>query len=412
MFLNQPRALAMMEKHGIDALVAATTKNVLYASGYQADTMINGFFECSACVVLPRSQDIAPAFVVGDMDLPYFAKSPTWIPQFHIFDKFYFSPLAAVEKTAADDDPRLSSPELQREIRGIRQETRETSTTDIAAAVAHCLRELGLSGGNLGFDSLRLARVLKEQHLPDLKAVDAYDMFRQIRMVKTADEIQVMREGALINEKALKEAIAAARPGGDFAESVAAYKISLARAGAKALGERGIHFGPAEMSATVFEDWHHILQPGEAVVFDVIATYQQYCADMARTAVIGEPTREQVTLHEAVTGADILLDSLVKPGLHTHELEKKVREFIASNGADPDMLVVLSHCLGLDIFEFPGSYGREADGFVLEAGMAFNVEILQVAPQAGGAFHLEDTIVVTDDGCERFCDMPKDLIVV
>ena len=65
--------------------------------------------------------------------------------------------------------------------------------------------------------------------------------------------------------------------------------------------------------------------------------------------------------------------------------------------------------LGLEVFEFPFADGLAA-GFALERDMVVNTEVFYRDPELG-AFHLEDSVVVTEEGCRLLHDMPRDLVV-
>lgn len=139
--------------------------------------------------------------------------------------------------------------------------------------------------------------------------------------------------------------------------------------------------------------------------------------DMTRTFVAGRPSDELVRLHSDVRAAlDIAVQEL-KPG--SSDAFAKVAEFLHSRGHATQLhpghgdsrtsrgfLHALGHGVGLEVHERP-RLGRRSDP--LAAGDVVAVEPGLYYPGIGGV-RLEDTVLVTDDGYERFTDpFPYDL---
>lgn len=138
--------------------------------------------------------------------------------------------------------------------------------------------------------------------------------------------------------------------------------------------------------------------------------------DMTRTFVPGEPSPELEKLHAHVREALEIAFEAIVPG--TKEAHSKVSEFFASHGyptfdthEGPGPLTEgffhsLGHGVGLQVHERPW-IGRRPDEFrpgdviALEPGLYF---------EGIGGVRLEDTVLVTEDGVERFTDpFPYDL---
>lgn len=139
--------------------------------------------------------------------------------------------------------------------------------------------------------------------------------------------------------------------------------------------------------------------------------------DMARTFVAGRPSEELLRLHADVRSAlDIAFEEL-RPG--PTKAFTKVAEWFHSRGHPTQLhperagvqpsrgfLHPLGHGVGLDVHERP-RLGRRSDSLV--AGDVVAVEPGLYYPGIGGV-RLEDTVLVTDDGCEHFTDpYPYDL---
>ena len=65
MLLNRERAMELMERDGLDALIAVTPNNVLYLSDFDTDFLYD--VPWVACAILPRDPDIPPCLVATEI---------------------------------------------------------------------------------------------------------------------------------------------------------------------------------------------------------------------------------------------------------------------------------------------------------------------------------------------------------
>ena len=93
---------------------------------------------------------------------------------------------------------------------------------------------MGLTGARLGFDDTRYANVLGDA-IEDASVADATNLLFEIRMVKTPDEIEILRTSAQKNETAMKKAFSAIRDGGTWGDVVTAYEVGVAEQGGRVL---------------------------------------------------------------------------------------------------------------------------------------------------------------------------------
>src|SRR5262245_47618523 len=92
MLLNRERALATMDEHGLDALVAVTPENVYYLSDYGTEHSFHFAPWGLSCAILPREESIPPTLTVHEWELPHLVGRPTWMPEVRVqtgFDIHY-----------------------------------------------------------------------------------------------------------------------------------------------------------------------------------------------------------------------------------------------------------------------------------------------------------------------------------
>jgi Xaa-Pro aminopeptidase len=149
------------------------------------------------------------------------------------------------------------------------------------------------------------------------------------------------------------------------------------------------------------------LTKGDFVVIDVGAEWNHYSADITRTVCLGEPTRRQETVYNAVDAVQKFAFSLIKPGLNFREYEMKIAEFMGEKLRELGLIKTISdenvrkyfphatsHFLGLDTHD-AGDYERP-----LEAGAVITVEPGIYIPEEGIGVRIEDDVLVTSAGIE------------
>ena len=148
---------------------------------------------------------------------------------------------------------------------------------------------------------------------------------------------------------------------------------------------------------------------GDLVVVDFGALYDGYCSDMTRTFCIGEPASETARrMLEVVAASQQAGVAAVSAGVQVAEVDEACRTLIADAGWGDAFLHGTGHGVGLEIHEAPRvSYSSDDR---LEAGHVVTVEPGVYLPEHGGV-RIEDTVVVTPDGCRPLTNAPKDCLV-
>jgi Xaa-Pro aminopeptidase len=151
------------------------------------------------------------------------------------------------------------------------------------------------------------------------------------------------------------------------------------------------------------------ISPGELVVLDFGALVDGYHSDMTRTVCVGDPaTSRLVEIDAVVRGAQAAGVAAVRAGVGAREVDDVCRSFIADAGFGDRFVHGTGHGVGLDIHEFP-ILGQTATAS-LDAGFVVTVEPGVYLPEEGGV-RIEDSVVVTADGCRPLTHAPKDLVI-
>jgi len=141
-------------------------------------------------------------------------------------------------------------------------------------------------------------------------------------------------------------------------------------------------------------------------VLDFGALYDGYHSDMTRTVWVeglGDPVlRRAVDVVLASQAAGV---AAVKPGAACAEVDRACRSVIADAGWADNFVHGTGHGVGLDIHEAPSLSAVSTD--TLAVGHVVTVEP-GVYLQGVGGVRIEDTVVVTEDGCRPLTSTLKD----
>ena len=148
----------------------------------------------------------------------------------------------------------------------------------------------------------------------------------------------------------------------------------------------------------------------EPIIIDIFprSTSTSYYADMTRTFVRGEPSRETEDIYNTVKEAKALGWSLIRPGVSGSEVHQAVLDFFTDSGyktGTEGFIHSLGHGVGLDIHENPvlspsGGELREGHVLTVEPGLYY---------QGIGGVRLEDMGMVTKDGFDCFTGYKEEI---
>jgi len=148
---------------------------------------------------------------------------------------------------------------------------------------------------------------------------------------------------------------------------------------------------------------------GQLIVVDMGAVQEGYCSDMTRMLFIGTPTPKVKRAYRAVLEAQLAAIDAVRAGAATARVDGAARRVLKGYGLDQAFVHSTGHGLGLEIHE-PPRIGRK-DKMKLATGMAITIEP-GVYLEGSFGIRIEDTVVVTETGCEILTPTPKELKVI
>ena len=228
-----------------------------------------------------------------------------------------------------------------------------------------------------------------------------------LRQVKDAGEVDRMARAAVIADAALTEVVGMLGEGRTEQEVALALDSAMRRLGAEDRAFETIVAGGPNSAMPHARPSARPVGVGEPVVVDFGATFEGYRSDMTRTFCVGgAPGDELARVFDTVGEAQRRGVAAVVPGATTGDVDRVCREHIAAAGWAEAFEHGTGHGVGLDIHEAPSvSQGATA---ILAPGIVVTVEPGVYLAGVGGV-RIEDTVVVTEDGCRPLTGFTKDI---
>ncbi len=373
------RTRERLREEDLDAIVVSDPANMNYLAGYDGWS----FYVHQAVVVTAERDE--PVWVGREMDAGG-ARATTWLSE---------------ENIRSYSDDHVHSPH-------------DLHPMDYLAGV---LEELDVADGRIGLEMDAAYFTAKsytrlQGNLPEAEFEDTTLLVGWVRIKKSDQELEYMRQAAQISENAMQAGIDAIGEGVPEYEVAAEIYDALIRGTDEFGGDypaivplmpSGDHTDTPHLTWTdrEFED-------GDPVIIELSGCRHRYHSPLARTTFVGDPPAE---LEEA---ADIVVEGIeaalevAEPGVTCEAVEEAWRETIAQYGIEKEERIGYSMGLG-----YPPDWGehtasiRPGDETVLEENMTFHM-IPGIWTEEIG-MEISETFVVTDDGVETLAGFPRKL---
>jgi Xaa-Pro aminopeptidase len=287
------------------------------------------------------------------------------------------------------------------------------------ALLARFLHDQGTASRRVGVEedhlSGGLARLLREA-LPGATFVNISPALDRLRLIKSDEELRLLRLGGELGKIGAKAFLEAVRVGATELEVVSHAVLEMNRALASRYPEGGsssyayCHSGLHTLTPHLHPTGRR-LQRGDLIALNVFPVIWGYCMELERTFVLGEPTVEQQRALDAVNEAFDAGKAALRPGATAAEIDHLTRRILRDRGYGEFITHGTGHAHGIMI----GAASREELGELrlynpqrLAPGMVNSVEPGIYLPDLGGFRH-SDVLIVTDSGAELVTDFPRDI---
>jgi Xaa-Pro aminopeptidase len=355
------RAQEAMAEEGYDVLVITNRENVIYFTGV---TQI----ECLA-VLIPREGEACAVALWLDAD---YVQEHSGLPT----RAYYF--------------PRQS----------------------LGSTMTSCIKTFGLHPPRIGFERYFVDFAVYEAlrgAFSETNFRGAGELFYRLRAVKEPEELASIQKAAAAVCDGMDAAMKAVRAGVTELDVLAAAEHAMLQA-----GSWGSPFRPQVVSGDRALLAHptasdKVIQSGEAVVMDLGATCEGYCAKMVRTAAVGDIPAAQREVYSLLVRALEQAEKALRPGVTSGEVDAAAREVVEKAGYGDSYLESVGYGMGLRQSEFYPIIGRGRNE-VIEADMVIGLLLPTIYRKGIGGPRLTDMIHVGEHKNEIFTPYPRSLV--
>ena len=369
----------IMDRNGLDLVITSSFHSTLYYSGFWFLPM--GRF---SVMVFPIGG--APALIAPTMDRDR-AEAASWVQDKRFYGDEGASLAAVIEQTK------------------------------------QVLSDRGVKAGRVGVEEdvipQKMYKALVES-LPHSEFLDVSTELMEQRLIKSEEEVQVLRTGCEISDvgtRVIMEAMAEGKTELEvsnealvamdrelnqrFPELESYGTIVTCNSGPRSLLPHGLSSGRK-------------LRTGEVINFNVLPIIEGYYVSQERTLSLGPLPETAMKPYETVVEAHERGIEAVKPGIRCSDLARASLDVLKRDGYDQYQLHGPGHSCGI----MGAFWGREEKGeirlyndTILQEGMVITVEPAIYLPGIGGFRHC-DVLVVKKDGHELLTHYPRGILMV
>lgn len=270
--------------------------------------------------------------------------------------------------------------------------------------------DLVIPKGKIGFDSLQIsyARYLALKKISlksktQLKAIP--NVGQQLRLIKTEEEIAILREAGALTVRAMGYVKRLLVPGVTEKQIASGIDLFFKKYGASTAFSPIIAFG-ANSAMPHSDPTDQKLKKNDIALIDIGCKIEGYCSDMSRFFFIGKRRKEDLALYSAALAALEQTCKLVRPGTLSAALDQTARSAIETAGFT-SYCHSLGHGVGIDIHEMPQINPKNKTP--LEKNMVITIEPGVYMVGTGGV-RLENQLLITNNGFENLTPFPFEKI--
>ena len=247
---------------------------------------------------------------------------------------------------------------------------------------------------------------------PQVELVSSDPVMDPLRAIKDADELAAMTEAQRIAGLGMDRARALLRPGVTAHEVATEALHVMMQAGAEATSTPlHVNFG-IETCMLHGRISPRPLESGQLALIDLTPQVDGYCANLARTFVLGEPDARQADLIAAYREIVAAVRAAMRPGATTAALDEAAKAVASAHGLGDYHVYGIGHGIGLRFEEPPAATIIPPHRHLpLAEGMTVTIGHPVLAIPGFGGVRFEDVYRLTSDGPQPLSEYPIDPLV-
>jgi Xaa-Pro aminopeptidase len=362
--LDRPRLFSLMDQRGLDGIFLSSPENVFYTTGFPT---------------LPTSGN--PIVYALRNQLPFFS-------------------FISKQKTVTLLSWGGASMGLEYGVDDVRSFfTYQMSVDELTALISEKLQPGCRVGVESTFPFYAIQLIQEHARPADIQVVD--DLIHQLRLVKSAAEVERIRMSTQIIEQAVLELAQNLRLGMSRLELIQEAKFQMLKNGAHGVDHVTVAFGSANPEVALGEK----LEENQIVTLDLGAVYEGYVSDNRRLVFTGAVPDGLKQLHQKLCWIVAEMGKVLRPGKTFGELHAYAFELYEKAGVDP-MFLHVGHSIGLQVDEH---WIMGDDPTPVEENMVLNIELYSFSDE-GVMIGDEETFLVTGNAPEKISQLPVEII--
>jgi Xaa-Pro aminopeptidase len=364
---------ALMDEAGIDAVIVTSKHNIQYLLGGYRFFFFDHFDAIGVSRYLP-----VLVYVKGDPERAAYIGHPMENYE-HELNRFWVPTFSGCARMSTD---------------GIQAAIEKLKT------LAPKVKRIGIERSFLPADAESVLRL----GMPNAQFVEAQLPLERVRAVKTRQELELLRKASDLVVDSMLAVIAGAKPGmskNELVEALRREEVNRGLAFEYCLITAGTSLNRAPSD--------QVLGEGDILSLDSGGNYKGYIGDLCRMGVFREPDAELEDLLAEVDAVQQAARRPIRRGARGGDVFAAA-EALTRGSPHGNSLEFVAHGMGLISHEAPRltdrgpvPYSAHDADLPLQTGMVLSIETTILHPRRG-FIKLEDTVAVTESGCEGFGD--------
>ncbi len=257
------------------------------------------------------------------------------------------------------------------------------------------IRRLGIAGWTAMpvsvYEQVRAA-------LPNAEVFKSDNIMHEMRMIKSPNEIALMREGFRISELAFQEVLDRIKPGMTELQVVGIAEEAVYRHGAEYEAHPLYVLSGVNSTHAIGRPGHRVIEKNELVQLDIGARVGGYSPSVGAPICLGKMDAQMKDLVSFGLEAHLKTIEWMRAGVRASEVVVKFEDYVRSRGYGHYTLY--GPCHGLGMIEVERPWMETTSDYLLQENMTFQVDTFFYRPEYG--LRWEIGVRITEGAVEEF----------
>jgi Xaa-Pro dipeptidase len=243
--------------------------------------------------------------------------------------------------------------------------------------------------------------------------VDASDLVRLLRLVKSPAELAYLRQAGRLVDEACAVSQRLTVPGASVGAVYGEMMSTIMRGDGDPSASRW-PMGTGEEALLVrYHTGHGTVAPRDQVQFEIAAAYRHYHAALMYAILTGEPDPRHRHMFDACVEALAACEAALRPGNTVGQVFAAHARILTKAGYAGYFLNACGYTMGATYpptwMDWPMIYAGEPQ--VLAPNMVFFLHMILLNSDTGLSMSVGETAIITETGCEPISRAPRHLLV-